>query len=207
MRATIVTSDNPGMQSVLSRVRDVSSESFDRLNAINTNFLNNVRDLGNGFRDRIQNTTDSFLNRDVVMKAITSIGESGAMSGDVMIYPTTVVNMRRIGYKTRRFNMANPRIQRLYRLNRLNGYDGIWDNREKDIAPKERLDYLMVNDGFVSENNEKLTYTNVYNRDERLTLDEKLTIKNSWAFLDDLIATGEDPTELLETKIHNQRTY
>ena len=197
MRAKIMHSASPGMQSVMARVRDTSVESFDRMRNINTNFINNVRDLGNGYLDHVNTVTDTFLNRNNVLRAVQTVSEAGAMNSNITLYNINENNMRRVGYRVRRFNMANPRVQRLYRLNRLNGYDSVWDNNDTISEPRRRLDYHLATDGFVEETNEGLSYSNVYSAEEKLTLYEKTVIRNNWAFLDDLITKGEDPTELI----------
>ena len=194
MRANIIRTDDPEtlMKLSLGTSRDPASQNYFKEQY--NNFTNRVSEYSGSFFNTVKTIYNYVTDSNVINRAkrlLTSVNNSGIE--DTLITYVNSTTIHNPGLTMRRYLMAKPDIYDKYSKNLCSGYNDEWVNEEVGMKPTLRDDYLNVIDGEVTD-----THTTFYNDENPLNTRDRFIIKNAWDTMDELIATGIDPTNFEE---------
>lgn len=196
MKANITYSSNPMVNSMLTNFNSLRPEFQQTINEGHQQFMTNIGGAGNMFSQQFEKVNTYYNNNPQLTQAVENLTLVGKLNDDIHIYPINMENQNHIGHNMRRYVMAEPEINRLYKLNRIDGFQGEWVDNTPDTKPTERGDYLAATSDMLmfDENGDGFVRHYVSSEADVLTTIEKISIKESWDFMKSLIANGEDPT-------------
>jgi len=198
MKANITYSDNPMRDSMISKFNSFRPEFRESINESHNMFMQNMGNVNNVFQQQFNQVNDFYNNNIELNNAIENLTDVGKMNDDLHIYPVGIDNYEHIGINMRRYIMAEPEINRLYKLNRIEGFGGEFINNSPDAPISENGDYLSATSGMLTfdEDGNGVIKTYVSTEDEVLTTAEKINIRESWDFVKMMINNDDDITSL-----------
>jgi len=193
MKCNVLEFDDPGFaSSFISGVNSFNNEARTYLAETHNNFINKATNLEQGMMNRVNQTFDYFNNNIKINNIMGNLNRAEILNGDSNIYTITKDNYKDTGYQMRRFIMVNPIINNLESRNRITGYDGQFFNNEPDTPIKYNSDYYRAKDGILDIDDNSSSYITYSNsEDNDLTINEKLSINESWENILENIYTND----------------
>jgi len=173
-------------------------ELVDMIKNTNRVFMDTIGVYSRSLVSAAKKLNNYFNNNPLIEKIKSRLTQSDVILSDTAIHRINPVNIYNPSLTMKRYIMANPRAYTLYRKERINGYDDIWLNQERNIDPKWRDDYIDVVDEVMQydkDNDEG--YTDHYvGRENKLTFMEQIVVKEAWDVFNRLIDEDLDPTDI-----------
>jgi len=199
MRCKVIQSEDPSLSRMMSRVSNYGHETIDYIKRNHENFIDKAKHYGSEFVNTARRTFNYFNNKDTIRETIETMHNANVLMGDNVIYELTNENYQRPGLNMKRYVMASPKLNRLYNLNRINGYNDEWYDNEPNTPAKERGDYRRVMDGVVYENEDGESVYSTFSSDETdepMSGVERICVLQTWDLMHQILADGEDPTDI-----------
>ena len=173
-------------------------ELLDTIMASNRNFVDSVKNYSQSLADKAASMFNYFNNNPLVDKIKNRLSRSEVVLSDSAIHMVTPVNIYNPSLTMRRYIMAQPRAFNLYRKDRINAYDEMWEITERNVKPEWRDDYLKVIDGVMRFDKEDgYGYTeHALGIKNELTFMEQNIIQEAWDVFDNLMDRDIDPTDI-----------
>ena len=171
------------------------------INAIvesNRNFLESVKNYSQSLAQKAQTMFNYFNNNPLIDKIKNRLSRSEVVLSDSAIHTITPVNIFNPSMTMKRYIMAQPRAFNLYRKDRINAYDEMWEIDERNIKPEWRDDYLKVIDGVVRHDTKYDTDYVEYapGIKNNLSFMEQIIVQDAWDTFNALMDRDIDPTDV-----------
>lgn len=203
MVCNIIETDDPGLASMMSETHSFNNEALGYLEKAHSNFMSTATNMVDSFKNTINHTFNYFNNNVNINRVMSDLIRVDGLVGDNQVYRIHDGTKSDIGYTMRSYVMAEPEIYRLDKLYRVGGFEGKWFDNESNVKnPYLRDDYLNVVDEVLlhstDENGDEFSYFNTVSSSEvdKLTVDERLAVIDSWDYVKYMLANGEDITDV-----------
>lgn len=198
MTFNVQQSGRPGVTQILSNMGNVTDRTYNQLQEMQQTFMSNIGNVSDTFKQRIVDTYETLGNKVNIQRAMSVLINNGIKTGMETIHLITPDNMGEINAINKQFIMANPNIRRLTDLSRLNGFDGLYQRSDTIYGDNMSLEYMRAtSDKVVTDSNGNNIVRHLFRPgNETLTLNDKVVINNNWEFMNEMIANGEDPTDI-----------
>lgn len=201
--ATVITGDMDMIDAMVHGT--ISRAPAEYLQQAQQQFLQNVIPAAHGFFEKAWDLQNRMANNRAMYAARGAARKMQSLwQHDAIRTLVTIGEFQNAPQTMRRFIMAQPTVQKMWRNQELDGYGEEFE-AEEIIPIEDTLEYRQVMDGEMVETPEddEFAYEFVCYHSDELEFDKSLilsdieqhTIRESWRHLEDLILYGdEDPT-------------
>lgn len=162
--------------------------------------LETSSNVGGAFIDTVKSVYNKYYGDSALNAAKMVIYNTSSHTLDNIIMPTSYENFNP-NLMMMRYIMSLPKVDELYRNQRLDGYSDVYVDPEPDNYGKERHHYMAAMTGVIDCNDDEDSYATFYSFgdeviDRELSFIEQETILDTWESVQRLMAEGKDPTDL-----------
>jgi len=198
MQVNVISGGMPADQAFRSMVYKPPEQSL--LNYLQDNIQQGAQALGDIGRDFVAGAQSMYekVNNSAVINASKALlmNIDSHISQDA-IYYVNQNNIEDANTIMQQYIMANPVMNNLYQRDMSYGFQDTYFDKEPDVKGEEREDYRRVMDGSLEFFDDGVGYVVSYASSDETELDmmEKITIKDTWAEVERMIALGIDPSD------------
>lgn len=147
------------------------------------------------------------IDSSTAMQLLRNIGAkvSDVWNNNSIGYLHEIEKIQTCSLVMQRYVMAEPRLREMYLDQRVEGFDGKYENIHGNVIGKDHYDYRRVMDGIVSMESDDFKVTEYYEDtgdDHQLTFYERVDIINTWNRINYwLDQNQEDPTSIYGNRL------